>query len=321
MAVALPSLLHTKMASADAIDFRRLLLDSDLQAGVMGAGEYIVAQTGVASMNVTVSGGVAWVKGTNSVRQGLYDLYNDSSVSLNIGANSSGNPRLDQIILRVYDSSDGGNNQDAGAVEVLAGTPTAAATLNNRNGAAALPSSSVLLADILVANGAASITNSVIRDRRPWARGFFAQTGGFTVNGAAGSSVAAPGTTIPEMSITGEFTGVPVQLNYQVTLIHSVANTGVVIVPQWSTPTVAATALPGFGAADDSATLGTSVGTLLGVTLSGTLTFLPPAGRGTVSLSTYGTAAGSITASQKRRVMTLEELVRQAANNAPAGYG
>lgn len=316
MAVSNPLFLHTKMATVDAIDLRRAMLDTDIQAGVMGAGDLLVAQTGVASMNVTVAAGAAWVRGTNITRQGLYDIYNDASVSLNIAANPSGNPRLDQIIARIYDSSDGGNNQDIAAVEVLQGTANAGATLNTRTGAAALPANAILLADILVANGAASITNSVIRDRRPWARGFFQQVIGVTSSPTPAGGTATPGAFITDMSIVGEFTGVPVVLSFEAQLSHSVANTGLFVLPLLD-----GAALPGFAATDDTLVAGLSPSSVLGTTMAGTLTFTPAAGRHTVTLNTWATTAGTITAILKRRAMTVEEMIRQNVGNNPAGYG
>jgi hypothetical protein len=53
---------------------------------------------------------------------------------------------------------------------VVTGTATGGATLDNRTGAAALPASAILLATCWSATDTA-ISNSEIRDRRPWARG------------------------------------------------------------------------------------------------------------------------------------------------------
>jgi hypothetical protein len=59
----------------------------------------------------------------------------------------------------------------AGTVSVVAGTATSGATLDNLTGAAGVPNSKLLLADVLVGANVTVITNSVIRDRRKWARG------------------------------------------------------------------------------------------------------------------------------------------------------
>jgi hypothetical protein len=152
---------------------RSALQSLPMQEGVLEATGQKVTQraSGGANMSVDVAAGACWVKGDTSVRQGLYHVYNDAVLNLTIGANASGSPRLDQIICRVNDTIDGGAGTDTGSIEVLAGTATGGATLDNRSGAAALPSTAVRLADVLVASGAASITNTNIRDRRPWAAG------------------------------------------------------------------------------------------------------------------------------------------------------
>jgi hypothetical protein len=118
----------------------------------------------------------AWVRGSTRGGQGLYlvdsidrtaptaDTYlaqfNDT-----ITANASGLPRLDQVILEVLDQQHVGASSLA-QIRVVPGVGTAAADLDTRNGAAALPASSILLADVIVANGAASIVTANIRDRR-----------------------------------------------------------------------------------------------------------------------------------------------------------
>jgi hypothetical protein len=71
------------------------------------------------------------------------------------------------VIAEVRDSVFAGAFNDW-RLRVVAGTPTAGATLDNRNGAATLPNNSVLLADVLVAAANSSITDAEIRDRRPF---------------------------------------------------------------------------------------------------------------------------------------------------------
>jgi hypothetical protein len=52
------------------------------------------------------------------------------------------------------------------------GTATSGATLDNRTGAASIPSNALHLADLLVPATDTTIDNTQIRDRRRWARGF-----------------------------------------------------------------------------------------------------------------------------------------------------
>jgi hypothetical protein len=87
-------------------------------------------------------------------------------LNVDVAANASGNPRLDLVVLEVLDLQHVGTGSSVQQIRVITGTPTAAATLDNRNGAPALPASCVLLADILVPNGAATIGTADIRDRR-----------------------------------------------------------------------------------------------------------------------------------------------------------
>jgi hypothetical protein len=149
--------------------------------GVAGYEDYRVMQRQAgANMSVDVgktSPGLmqAWVR--NGVNGPVYLVENYDrtvpgiaflpQINLVVGANASGNPRIDSVILEVLDTlHDGYNTAQA---RVVAGTASAGATLDNRTGAAALPANAILLADILVANGAASILTANIRDRRPFA--------------------------------------------------------------------------------------------------------------------------------------------------------
>ena len=173
MTVLIPEYLQTKTYQSQRV--RALLMDMVMQPGVLLPGDLKVSQrsAGGPDMSVDVTAGTAWVAGTSNLRQGLYHCYNDSLYNQVIAANSSGNPRIDQIVMRVYDTADGASAQDNAFIEVVQGTPTGLADLNNRSGAAALPAHSIRLADVLVPNLAASILNTTIRDRRPWATGAY----------------------------------------------------------------------------------------------------------------------------------------------------
>lgn len=171
MALLIPEYLQTKTYSA--LRVRGVLMDSGIQEGVVDGPNMKVTQraAGGANMSVDIAEGAAFVKGDLTSRQGLYHVYNDALSNIAIGLNSSGNPRVDQIICRVLDSQDGLAGADMAQFEVLPGTATAGANLTNRNGAATLPLTAMRVADVLVASGASSITNASIRDRRPWAHG------------------------------------------------------------------------------------------------------------------------------------------------------
>jgi hypothetical protein len=194
-----------------AANFRGVAMDTCLQEGVVLANDLKVVQRGAgANMSVDVGAGSCWVQGDTTARQGLYHAYSDAVTNLVIGANASGNPRIDQVILTINDATYSGASNN-GVLSVLAGTPTAAATLANRNGAATLTATSIRLADVLVANGAASILTASIQDRRQWARGVYALTTA-TTSGPAINTGAA--TLVPEMTLTLECSGAPIQITF-----------------------------------------------------------------------------------------------------------
>lgn len=139
--------------------------------GVQGRADLqVTAGTGLA---VNVSSGTGWVRGRTIADQGMYRIRCSATKASSafeaggIPANSSGNPRVDQIIAKIYDDSADSSGQRKWRLEVLPGVATALADLNNRNGAIdPLPADCILLADVLVANGATSLTSTEIRDRR-----------------------------------------------------------------------------------------------------------------------------------------------------------
>jgi hypothetical protein len=180
-----PQYLNANTGIYTAWDLRSPFEGPPSGEGVTGYQDFRVVQR-QAGANMSVDVGVtgaglmrAWVRGDTREGQGLYLVDNiDRSAptastyvaQLNevVTSNASGNPRLDQVILEVLDAQHTGASNVA-QIRVVAGTPTAAATLDNRNGAASLPSSAVLLADVLIASGAVSVVTADVRDRRPWA--------------------------------------------------------------------------------------------------------------------------------------------------------
>lgn len=150
MTVQLPEFLQTQKYSAQRI--RQMMRSSGLiQEGIVHFGDFQVKQRGAgANMSVDITAGDAWVQGDDTARQGLYHVGNDAVVNLAVPAANATNPRIDQVVLRVYDSTIIGGAKDEAVLELVAGTATAGATLANRTGAAALPSSALRLADIVV---------------------------------------------------------------------------------------------------------------------------------------------------------------------------
>lgn len=171
MAELEPQFLEGPPAQLSAQELRQAFLFG--QGGVLGATDLKV--TVGAGRSVDVAAGRCLIPGSSIVTvlpQGNYHAVNDAAK--NSGAFELGgipaqaaNPRLDQIIARLYDQSHDGSGLRKWRFEVLTGVATAGATLDNRSGAATLPASSLRLADALC-----SSTGVVtVRDRRAWATG------------------------------------------------------------------------------------------------------------------------------------------------------
>lgn len=234
MALQSPEYLHN--IQYEAIKDRYAIF-AGLQEGVYAAGDLAVTQRAAgANMTVDIAAGRALVQGDTQARQGIYHLVNDAAITgTTIAANASGNPRIDQVGLLINDSTDVGSGSDIPAVTVLAGTPAGGATLDNRTGAAALPANMIRLADILVANGAASITNTVIRDRRPWMRGAYVnQT---QASGASGTDYTTTSTSYVELDGTNttarvECSGCPLRVTLRAQAFHTATGGWIAVQPR-----------------------------------------------------------------------------------------
>lgn len=156
---------------------RALLLEQGggLQEGAVGATDVKPAQRGAgANLSSDVPAGAAWVQLDTGSRNGVGHVFNDAT--FNAGPFTAGNgtnPRIDQVILRWNDSSIPTGTGNVPTIEVLTGTATSGATLDNRLGAAALPNDCLRLADVLMPISSTTVTTANIRDRRPWARGAY----------------------------------------------------------------------------------------------------------------------------------------------------
>jgi hypothetical protein len=311
MALATPEFLQTKIYSAKAM--RAALMDRGVQNGVVGASDLLVSQRAAgANMSVDVAAGSAWVIGQTSARQGIYHIYNDAAMNIAIAANASGNPRLDQVVLHVYDSVDGAAAQDATQLEVIQGTPTAGATLANRSGTASLPATSLLIGDVLVANGAASIANAVIRDRRPWARGIlhrsWRNSGDYAVTNTG--MALLDGTFFQPRY---ECSGVPLRVTISAAASHSLTG-GASVDMQ----------LRVDGAQTDGEDMAINFwSSAVLQPFSHSWTFTPTAGSHLIApyVATSGGTATIYASASRSFGMLVEELVRPNINNNPAGYG
>lgn len=141
-----------------------------LSPGVVGSGDFAVSLTTL--LGISIAAGSAWILGQNIADQGLYRQYVSGATTLTCTAANGSNPRLDQVILRVLDNAADSGTFNECRIEIVPGTPTAGATLDNRTGAANLATltdaskSVLLIADILVPTGATSLSGANLRDRR-----------------------------------------------------------------------------------------------------------------------------------------------------------
>jgi hypothetical protein len=221
---------------AVAVTFQRmraLLLEGGggLQEGVLGAGDLKVSQRAAgANLSADVAAGAAWVTIDTGARNGATHIYNDAV--FNAGPFTAGHatlPRVDQVILRYNDSAIPTGAGNTPTIEVLTGTATSGATLDNRLGATALPNDCLRLADILVPAASTSVTTANIRDRRPWARGghvFQIGSGGGNVTTASGSFVTLGAGLL---DVRMECTGVPLEIIFSGTASNLTGGQGVIL--------------------------------------------------------------------------------------------
>jgi hypothetical protein len=217
-----------------AIDVRRS--DSvGLQEGVYAASDFM-AQQRVAGANMQVEiampvGGGAMVQGDSVNGQALYFVPVASGNYLEtIATADATNPRIDQVILEIQDNIHDASGGNLARTRILTGTPTAGATLTNRTGAAALPGSALLLADVLVDAAVGSIVNAKIRDRRKWARGalsmVYIASSNYTTTAVTVAQVDVDATNLQPRI---ECSGVPVRVTFAGQCSHSVANTNIML--------------------------------------------------------------------------------------------
>lgn len=160
------------------VNLRRMIeASAAFQEGVLDpAGWKVTEKAGGTNMSVDVAAdvGLALVDGDANDDQSRYIVAPHTAVA-NLGTipgNTSGNPRLDYVVLQVRDDTFDSSGEFDARVRYLAGTATSGATHDNPVGAPTVPDSAILLTSVLVPTGTtAAITNSMIRDRRPYASG------------------------------------------------------------------------------------------------------------------------------------------------------
>jgi hypothetical protein len=171
-----------------------------LQEGVIDAGAYMVTQHAAgAGPSVDIAshvGSGAYVQDDSASAQALYRVAPTVGVTnVAVGTGHATLPRVDRVLVDLV-----------GTVSVLAGAATSGATLDNADthGAAAVPSSKFLLADVFVPATDTTIDNTQIRDRRKFARGaFFTTTRTSTYTALSTMALVDPTNLNPRIECTG----------------------------------------------------------------------------------------------------------------------
>lgn len=295
-----------------AIDHRRMWTIG-LQEGAIDAGSYKVKQNSAgAAMNVDVDANIEdglVIQGDDVAVQGRYYVAPHSAkMNITIDAADVTNPRLDQVVAEVEDDTHDSSSLNKARVRIVKGTPTAAATLDNRNGAAALPNGCMRLADVLVGAGVTTITTANIRDRRAWARGAH----WLTTRSAGNYTVAV--STMTELDGTNlkpriECSGVPLRVSLLGTFNNNAATATTYFRPMLDgSPAVS-------GTTDVLGGASATANAILPAGLSST--FVPTAGSHQVHWNWRATSGTSVllASSASPVVMVVEELVTQNASN------
>lgn len=132
--------------------------------GIVTSTDLAVTQNGTPNMSVNVATGGAFIRGTASLNQGAYHVWNDATVNLTVSAADATNARRDLVIAVVRDAAYSGGTNDARLV-VVTGTPAASPSDPSLT---AYPNA-LVLARIAVAAGATSVVTANITDLRPLA--------------------------------------------------------------------------------------------------------------------------------------------------------
>lgn len=301
-----------------AIDVRRAIAAELAQEGVVGSADYkVTPSAGVKQL--AVAAGEAGVDGDSVTNQGRYYQRNGAAQTLDLAtAPDLTNPRIDQLVLEIKDDAHDASGLSAGRLRVITGTPTAGATLDNRTGAAALPSTCIRLADVLVpANyNAVFIAGTHIRDRRPWARGGFSRIKR-NANAAAGADYTTTSVTMVDVDATNlairmECSGAPVRVGMAGRIQSNTAGAGVMVMVTATGTQIDEAKTQVYSAAANADASGMKYFEVTYTPSPGSYLFKPQ-----FQIASSGTAK-LIAAANNALTFVVEELVRQDANNGTA---
>lgn len=303
-------------SKAYGFEWLRYMLEvTPLQEGVIGANDYKVTAAAAGGMRVDIAAGAAVVQGDAGTRNAKYIQVNDAAIApaLTFDAADASLPRVDQVVLQINDSNDLASGSDTPTLTIVKGTATSGATLDNRNGAAALPNNALRLADVLIPAASVAVVAGNIRDRRPWARGAYIRVlrNANAASGADYTTTSATDAAVDAANVAPriECSGVPLRLS-----IHGqIANT---TLNQWAR---FRWALNGIVTALDAqhGYHWVTPTTTVDVGLNSIMEIIPPAGSN-LFVPYWATQAGTLglraTASGGASFV-VEEVVRQNAQN------
>lgn len=185
--------------SYDAVDWRRLLTELFLSAGVIdyNGGDLKVTQRGAgANMSVDVAAGACVVDGTNTAGQGRFFCSSDAVVNVTgFTAPGAGTSRIDRIVARVIDADFVGSGTSSWVIERVAGTAAASPSVP------ALPASSIPLGRVTLVSSTTSITNAIITEDRAQA--------GFLARGVVAAEFGTPAQAIGNGATTDKTFSTP----------------------------------------------------------------------------------------------------------------
>jgi hypothetical protein len=232
-----PLFLNARQYDAEWLRMYTWLLQNgqNISEGVFTYGNYFGATSGGSGLQINVGAGQAAIQGDDRSSQGIYIAYNDTTRMVTATAANATNPRIDRLVLQMYDSDVTGA-QNKWAIELVPGTPTVGATLTNLSGAAVVPNSALLLYNVLVP---ATFTGPFVpathfQDRR---HGVF-QPNTFLRTTAPGAAQAANGANFvgpgDVMSLTVIGNGVnAVQLRVTTPLLYNTTALNTALVEVW----------------------------------------------------------------------------------------
>jgi len=160
---------YTAGVGVDAADLMNFVNATLQESCVVSDTDFQVTEKGTgADMSVDVAIGSGYIKNTawtnGSVDETkFWAVGSDAITNVSIANNTSGNPRIDIIVLRV-DNTTPPNNEATNVfiIEAVQGTPAGSPV------APTTPANSKKVAEIAVANGATSIVNANITDTRKY---------------------------------------------------------------------------------------------------------------------------------------------------------